>query len=195
MPRNRPQSLAAPAPARIGVARRLLFIALAVAAMAVAAHIEVPLSFSPVPMTLQGLAVLLIGGALGAADGAAALVIYLVLGLAGMPVFAHLSGPAALFGPTGGYLLAFPVAAAFTGWAVGRAPVGSLLGAAVVLLGAVGGMVLIHLGGWAQLAALTGSPAEAFRIGTVPFIPLDLIKAALAGALLLVGRSALPRLR
>src|ERR687883_659666 len=96
-------------------------IALGAVYVAVAAQFAVPVPFSPVPMTLQPLAVLAVGGVLGAAGGAAALAAYLALGMLGAPVFAGgASGIAHLIGPTGGYLLAFPVAAAVVGAIVDR---------------------------------------------------------------------------
>ncbi|HEV2086543.1 MAG TPA: biotin transporter BioY, partial [Gemmatimonadales bacterium] len=80
--------------------------------VALSAQVVVPVSFSPVPMTLQPLAVLVVGGLLGAAGGVAALVTYLTLGILGLPVFAGgAAGGLHLVGPTGGYLLAFPLAA------------------------------------------------------------------------------------
>src|SRR3954463_9008033 len=90
---------------------------------AAAAQVVVPLPFTPVPMTLQPLAVLVVGGLLGAAAGVSALILYLAVGALGLPVFAAGgSGVLHLVGPTGGYLLAFPVAAAVTGALVRPAP-------------------------------------------------------------------------
>jgi biotin transport system substrate-specific component len=164
-------------------------VALGALLVAVAAQVVVPVPLSPVPMTLQPLAVLVVGGLLGAAAGIGALVLYIALGALGLPVFAAGgSGFLHLMGPTGGYLLAFPVAAGVTGalvrghrWPVLR-----------VLLAAALGMVVIHMGGVAQLALLGGDPAKAFRIGFIPFLTGDLLKVGLAAAIILaVG----PRLR
>lgn len=156
--------------------------------VAASAQVVVPLPLSPVPMTLQPLAVLVVGGLLGAAPGTAALLLYLALGVLGLPVFAAGgSGIARLLGPTGGYLLAFPVAAALTGALAGRG--GSVLR---VLLASALGMVVIHIGGVAQLALLGGDPGVALRVGFVPFLTGDLLKVGLAAAVILaVG----PRLR
>ncbi len=170
------------------VARRSLAIGLGALLVALAAQARVPVPFSPVPMTLQPLAVLAVGGFLGAAGGLSALVLYLLLGILGLPVFAGGgSGAWHLLGPTGGYLLAFPVAAAVTG-----ALAGSVLaspGRAVlrVLLSCAFGMAIIHIGGVAQLALLGGDPALAFRIGFVPFLTGDLLKVGLAAALILAA--------
>src|SRR5919112_5150388 len=98
-------------------------IVLGTLSVAVAAQFVVPVPLSPVPMTLQPLAVLVVGGLLGAPAGVSALVLYIGLGALGLPVFAAGgSGLPHLIGPTGGYLLAFPVAAGVTGALTGRVP-------------------------------------------------------------------------
>ena len=171
----------AAAPARVRPGRRLLGITVGAVVVAAAAQAAVPVPFSPVPMTLQPLAVLVVGGVLGAAGGVAALVTYLTLGVLGLPVFAGgSSGVIHLLGPTGGYLLAFPVAAGVVG-ALSRPGAGVLR----VLLACALGMVVIHLGGVAQLALLGGDPALAFRVGFVPFLTGDLLKVGLAAAVVL----------
>jgi len=176
-PKAESQSLTV-APAATSVGRRAVAVGLGALLVALAAQARVPLPFTPVPVTLQDLAVLTVGGLLGGTAGAAALVTYLGLGILGLPVF---SGGGAglpwLFGPTGGYLLAFPVAAFVMG-AVARR--GGFLRA---LLGATLGMVVIHLGGVAQLALLTGDPVTAFRTGSLPFLSVSVLKAGLAAAL------------
>ncbi len=157
--------------------------------VALAARVSIPLPFTVVPMTLQGPAVLLVGGLLGSAAGTGALVLYLVLGLFGAPVFAGgAAGPAHLVGPTAGYLLAFPVAAL----AVGRVAERGRLGRS--LAGALFGMAIIHIGGWSWLAIVTGDPARAFAAGTAPFVLQDLLKSILAGLVLWRAHHAL-RLR
>jgi len=163
--------------ATIRTGRRVLAIALGAAVVAVAAQIAVPLPFSTVPMTLSPLAVLLVGGILGPRNGTAAVATYVGMGALGLPVFAlGLAGPAILLGPTGGYLLAFPVAAGVTGWLAQRGGLGR------ALLAAAAGVVVIHGGGWAQLTLLTGDPAMAFRLGTMPFLAGDILKVGLAAA-------------
>jgi biotin transport system substrate-specific component len=173
-------------PERIGkralVARRTLGIGLGALAVAVAAQVVVPLV--PVPITLQPLAVLAVGGLLGAAGGFSALVLYLLLGVVGLPVFAEGgAGAVKLIGLTGGYLLAFPIAAAVTGALVDRAPSSALR----VLLACAIGMAIIHIGGVSQLAFLGGDPALAFRVGFRPFLTGDLLKVGLAAALILLA--------
>jgi biotin transport system substrate-specific component len=151
--------------------------ALAVAALA---QIAVPLPGTPVPMTLQPLGVLLVGGLLGPRLGAAALVLYLGLGAAGLPVFTPVGTPglARLLGPTGGYLLAYPFAAALVGVLAARESWPALLAATAA------GLIAIHAGGLAQLVILTGSAERAVALGTLPFLLGDLVKVALAALLL-----------
>jgi len=168
--------------------RRAFAVGAAALVVAASAQATVPVPLSPVPMTLQPLAVLAVGGLLGASLGASALVLYLALGIVGLPVFAGGSGGLPhVLGPTGGYLLAFPVAAAVAGRLAGRTRrVGR------VLLGCALGMVVIHAGGAAQLAAFGGDAGTAIRVGFVPFLTGDLIKVGLAAAVIVVLG---PRLR
>ena len=158
------------------IIRRAAAVVLGALMVAGAAQVSVPLPGTPVPMTLQPMAVLLVGGLLGARLGALSMILYLAMGAAGLPVFTPtvpLVGIARLLGPTGGYLLAYPVAA----WAVGAVVAdGSRVWR--VACGVVAGLVLIHLGGLAQLAILTGDMSAAARFGTVPFLLGDLIKLA-----------------
>ena len=176
-------------PERTVVLRQVVGVVLGAALVTLAAQIAVPLPGTPVPMTLQPLAVLLVGGLLGARLGATSMLLYLALGIAGLPVFTPtvpLLGIARLLGPTGGYLLAYPVAA----WAVGRLVTPGLTPGVNppywgrVALGVLFGLVLIHLGGLAQLAILTGNLEGAARLGTLPFLLGDLGKLAVAVAVL-----------
>jgi len=172
---------------RVRLGRRLVEVGIGALLVAGAAQVTVPVPFSPVPMTLQPLAVLVVGGLLGSTGGLAALVTYLGLGLLGLPVFAGgSSGVLHLLGPTGGYLLAFPVAAAVVG-----ALAGSGAGVLRTLLASALGMGVIHAGGVAQLALLGGDPALAIRVGFVPFLTGDLLKVGLAAAVVLGVRPVL----
>jgi biotin transport system substrate-specific component len=157
------------------------------AAVALAAQVAVPLPISPVPMTLQGLAVLLVGGLLGGTAGAGAMVLYLAAGAVGLPVFAPVGPPglARLVGPTGGYLLAFPVAAVIAGRLAQRGRF------AHCLVAALAAMVAIHAAGWAQLSLLTGRPASALALGITPFLAQDLLKVLIAALVFWRGHLAL----
>lgn len=171
-------------PARLLVARRAIAVVLGALLVAIGAQISVPIPGSPVPVTLQGFAVLLVGGTLGAGTGAASLVLYLLAGSLGLPVFAPvgLPGVARLLGPTGGYLLAFPVAAALTG---ALAQQGRFVRS---LVAAFLGMLVIHLGGIAQLSVITGSWSLPLN-ATIPLIAADLVKVTLAALLITRLRS------
>lgn len=167
------------------VGRAAFVIGLGAALVALAAQAQVPAW--PVPFTLQPLAVLVVGGLLGAKRGAAALVTYLVLGCLGLPVFAGgAAGAVYLIGPTGGYLLAFPVAAAVAGRLAGTRP-----GAGGALLACAAAMLVIHIGGVSQLAALRGDLGSALRFGFYPFVTGDLVKVGLAALLLVVAPTRL----
>lgn len=161
-------------------ARRAARIAAFVLFTAVGARLAVHLPGTPVPVTMQTLFVVLAGIALGPRDGFAAMLSYLALGAAGAPVFAvPVPGPAALFGPTGGYLAMFPAAAALAG-ATARAISGrlgvfaaALAGSAAILAG--GACYLGLIGGWGAGATLT--------MGVWPFAAGELLKAGLAAGL------------
>ncbi len=166
-------------PARI--LRRSIAILAGALVVGLAAQFAVPLPGTPVPLTLQVPAVLLVAGLLGPRAGAASMIVYLGLGLAGLPVFAPVGPPgfARLLGPTGGYLLAYPVAAALAGQLMGDTRSWPRLGAALLM-----GLAAIHLGGTAQLAVLTGDPGNAWRLGSLPFLLLDVVKLLVVALLL-----------
>jgi biotin transport system substrate-specific component len=174
---------------QVRIARYGAAVGLGALIVAISAQVLVPVPFSPVPMTLQPLAVLAVGGMIGAAGGVSALILYLALGVLGLPVFAGGgSGILHLTGPTGGYLLAFPIAAGVTGALEGGVPRSIIR----VLLACFAGMLIIHVGGVAQLAVLGGDPSLAMRVGFVPFLTGDLLKVGLAAALILIAG---PRVR
>jgi len=165
------------------IIRRAGAVVLGALLVAGAAQVSVPLPGTPVPMTLQPMAVLLVAGLLGPQLGALSMILYLAMGAAGLPVFTPtvpLVGVARLFGPTGGYLLAYPVAAWATGWLTpGSQPGVNKPWLGRVALAVLAGLVLIHLGGLAQLAILTGSISGAAQLATAPFLLGDLLKLAL----------------
>jgi biotin transport system substrate-specific component len=150
-------------------------------AVAAAAQVSVPLPGTTVPMTLQPLAVLVVGGLLGARFGALSLVAYLAMGAAGLPVFTPggLPGAARLFGQTGGFLLAYPVAASVTGLIAARAR-----GLAAGFLAPLAGLAIVFAGGLAQLTIITGDARAAVALGALPFLAKDLLSLVVAGALI-----------
>lgn len=159
--------------------------------VALAAQAAVPLPWTPVPLTGQTFAVLLTGALLGSRLGALALLAYLAEGAAGLPFFqGGTGGPAPLFGPTAGYLFAFPAAAFVTGYLAERGWDRGFSKAAAAM--ALGSLVILA-GGWAWLALFLRSAGEAFRLGVAPFIVGDLIKVALAACVLPTGWALLRR--
>lgn len=162
--------------------RRLTLIGVVgfAAALAAASQIAIPIPGTAVPMTLQPLAVVLAGLWLGPRAGAASMVLYLAAGAAGLPVFAPVGAPGflRLLGPTGGYLLAYPLSAFVAGIVARRYPALAGRVAAAAL-----GIAVMHLGGIAQLTVLTGSVTSAVVMGSLPFLGMDLVKSLLAGAL------------
>jgi len=166
--------------------RRVFAVAVFVMLTALGAYAAVPVPGSAVPVTLQTLFVSLAGVLLGARLGAAAMTTYLLIGFMGAPVFSFgFGGPAVLLGPTGGYLLAFPLAAAVT--AMLAPPRGATSALATLRLGIaiLLGMFVWFAGGFAQLTLLLGDPLRAFTAGVVPFLLGDVVKTIAA---LLIAR-------
>ncbi|MEO8378813.1 MAG: biotin transporter BioY [Acidobacteriota bacterium] len=173
------------------VAANLLLVIGASALIALAAQVAIPLPFTPVPLTLQPLAVILIGVALGSTRGAAAAALYLLEGFSGLPVFAQGHGGAVwLLSATAGYLYSYPLAAWVAGFVSER-------GWGSTITRAISGMLLalgaIYLGGWSWLAALTDA-RTAFTAGVAPFLIADIIKVALGAALLPYAQKILSRI-
>lgn len=153
-------------------------------ALALCAQVAIRLPLSPVPITGQTLAVLLVGVCLGSRRGMLSVLAYLAEGAMGLPVFAGgCSGPAWLAGPTGGYLLGFVAAAWAVGWLYEHLGDRSISGMVVVLLPGSASMYLLGLP-W--LAHFVGAD-KALALGLVPFLPGDLIKIALAALVLSLG--------
>ena len=158
-----------------------LFVVAASALIAIAAQIAINVPLSPVPLTLQPVAVLFVGAALGSRRGAAAVALYLFEGIIGLPVFAQAhSGAIWLVGATGGYLLAYPAAAWLAGWFSERGWGSSVLRAIVGMLAA---LAVVYAGGWSWLAILAG-PRAALTMGIVPFVVADIVKITIAAAML-----------
>lgn len=162
-------------------ALNILLILAASMLIAIAAQIAVPIPGSPVPLTMQPLAVLLVGVVLGSWRGAAVAALYLLEGASGLPVFAEGHGGAFwLVSATAGYLWSYPLAAFVAGW-VSERGWGSKRGRAIA--GMLAALAVIYAGGWSWLAIIAG-PTAAFALGVVPFLIADVIKVALGAALL-----------
>lgn len=157
--------------------------------VALCARVTVPLPFTPVPLTLQNFAVLLVGLVLGSRRGFLALALYLAEGALGLPVFnpAGLGGVAQLLGPTGGYLMAYPVVAFVSGWIAERGTKSFRRGAEAAVLGEA----VLFAGGLAWLIVWThGSWWQAAHFGLYPFVFAEVVKVMAAAGL----AARLPRL-
>ena len=162
--------------------KNMILVALFAAITAVCAQIAIPVPFSTVPFTLQVVAVCLAGGVLGKKLGTLSIIVYLLLGAIGIPVFAKFTGSLSiLVGPTGGFLLSFPIATYIIGSFLERkrnyftAIVSMLLG-----------LIVIYGMGMVQFKYVTAmSWEQTFAFTFVPFILPDLIKIALTARLVL----------
>jgi biotin transport system substrate-specific component len=147
--------------------------------VALCAHIAIPLPFTPVPLTLQNFAVLVVGLSLGSRRGFAALALYLAEGLSGLPVFSPVGpgGLAQLLGPTGGYLMAYPLVAVVAGLiaergrqSFARYAVAAAVGEVVLFIGGVSWLAVFFRGSWWQAA----------QFGLYPFIFAEVAKVLVA---------------
>lgn len=156
-------------------------MALMVAMNCVSAYIIIPLPFSLSPLALQTLIVNLTGYVLNAKQAFMTMLVYLLVGLAGVPVFTGGSaGPGKLFGPTGGYIIGFLVTAVFLAYFKGE----KYNFKRYALLGCVIGIPLIYVFGVVQLKLITGmSWDKAILTGALPFIPLDIVKCLAAAVI------------
>jgi biotin transport system substrate-specific component len=197
---------------RVGIARGLAgsasrstalkvgLVTAGVAMLTTGAWLSVP--FYPVPLTMQTLGVLLVGGLLGPRLGVGAVAGYLALGLSGAPVFhGGAGGPAVLLGPTGGYLVGFLPAVFLMGLLARRArPMGSGVGGAAraIALLAVGTLlaeIAIYALGvpWLAIAYTEGSLRQAVAVGVIPCLLGDLLKMAVAIGAVRIGTRTLGR--
>jgi biotin transport system substrate-specific component len=168
------------------IAERIALVLLGTLFVAISAHVFVPLWFTPVPVTLQTFAVLLLALLLSPRWSAITLCAYLAEGAAGLPVFTP-TGAATLlhlFGPTGGYLLSYPAVAWITGSLFRRFRRPNAPGFTAALGAAAIGDCVILLSGAAWLAVLTHqSPATILTLAVAPFVPGEILKViAAAGA-------------
>ena len=161
------------------------------ALVALCAHLAVPLYFTPVPLSMAPFAVLVLGLLLSPRMAASTLAAYLIEGAMGLPVFSPspaIPGYAHLFGPTGGYLLSYPLAASLIAWLLGRSrqKIGPKIVSdftAAVFSATVGSLVILASGAiW--LTVLTHASAQSvFNLAVLPFLPGDALKIVAAAAL------------
>jgi len=157
--------------------------------IALSAKVAFPLPFSPVPVTGQTFAVLLIGALYGSRRGFLTVLAYIAEGASGMPVFTGAgAGLAYLMGPTGGYLAGFAGAAGLTGFLAEK---GWDRNVFYTILAMIAGNAVIYFFGVAWLSVYAGT--KAVSLGLVPFIPGDILKVAAAAAILPAGWKLLKR--
>jgi biotin transport system substrate-specific component len=174
--------------ARVRAAEQAAAVVLVTVLTAIAAQISIPLPFTPVPFTLQPMVVLVGAMVLGSRLGAASQALYLMLGIAGLPVFAASpllpQGAARLLGPTGGYLMSYPLAAFVTGWLAERGfDRRYLTSIAAMALG----LAIVYAGGVAWLT-VASQPARslgaALAAGVAPFLVPDILKLVVAAGVM-----------
>jgi biotin transport system substrate-specific component len=168
---------------RAGLAADVLLIAGGTAFVALAAQVSVKLGFTPVPLTGQTFAVLVVGSVLGSVRGALSLLLYLAVGIAGIPVYAdHRHGWSVFSGATGGYIVGFVVAAMLTGWLAERNWDKRFSSSISAMLT---GSVVIYICGVTWLHHFLGvSWSTTLNDGLYPFVPGDMLKVYLAAAAL-----------
>jgi biotin transport system substrate-specific component len=171
-----------------------LLVVLGAGLIAASAQISIPLPFTPVPITGQTFAVVLVGAAYGTGRGGASALLYVLLGIAGAPVYAHgASGWAVITGASGGYLVSYPLAASLTGYLAERrwdrrfsSAIGAMLS----------GNVVIYLVGLPWLALVLHTNLEkTLELGLYPFVPGDTLKLYLAAVALPLAWRGVKRLR
>lgn len=151
--------------------------------IALSAQIAVPLPFTPVPVTGQTFAILVVGMALGARRGALAVMAYLMEGASGLPVFAGgTGGMAVLMGPTAGYLFGFIPAAFATGWLAEKGWDRNAISTALAM--AIGNAIIYVPGLIVLGTMLNATPSVTLGYGFLPFYMGDLVKLALAAAVM-----------
>lgn len=163
--------------------KQLAIVVAASLFVALCARVTVPLPFTPVPLTLQNFGVLAVGLLLGSRRGFAALSLYLMEGVCGLPVFSMGAGIGHILGPTGGFLVAYPVVAFVAGWIYEQRSQKSTLLFAWAALSAVVAEVALFASGLAWLAVLTHSISLAIRYGLYWFIFAEVIKVLMAAGI------------
>jgi biotin transport system substrate-specific component len=168
------------------LAGKTLLVIGATAFGAACAHISFPLPFTPVPLTLQNFAVILVGMALGPVAGFSAMVLYLAEGALGLPVFTPSGGPvgmAHLLGPNGGFLFSYPLAAAISGWVVrAMQPMTSRFRSALVAATAATLPIFLLGAGWLAYYA-HHSVSATWSLAVAPFIPGEIVKIIAAAGI------------
>jgi biotin transport system substrate-specific component len=176
-----------------GIAYSALFAALVV----VFGYVSIPLGFTPVPITLQTLAVMLAGAMLGGRYGFISMMLIVVLTALGFPLLGGKGGLSALMGPTGGYVVMWPISALLVGWLVNKIRGNGLAAyAGVFVVMELFGSLLLYVSGVPWLAHSLGlSMEKALAGGFYPYIPGDMIKAVAATLITVTLRQVFPQSR
>ncbi|SCW76271.1 biotin transport system substrate-specific component [Paenibacillus tianmuensis] len=174
--------------------RGIVFSALFAAFVVLFGFISIPLGFTPVPITLQTLAVMLAGGLLGARYGFLSMALIVVLTAIGFPLLHGTGGLGVLLGPTGGYVWMWPISALLIGWLLPRIRIRGIWGyAAAFLVLELFGSLLLYVGGVPWLAYVTGmSLSKAMVAGCYPYLIGDAIKVAAATLIIASVRQVFP---
>jgi len=162
--------------------RMMVFASLFASLTAAGAYIQIPIPFSPVPVTLQVFFVLLAGSMLKSKWGSLSMIVYTLLGIAGLPVFSGgSSGLGVLLGPTGGYIVGFILAAYITGKLSERTENTARSRLLINALNMSIGVLVIYVCGVFQLMMVADiGPATALTLGVIPFLPGEIVKTAVA---------------
>lgn len=169
---------------------RIVVALAATVVVALAAHISIPLWFTPVPLTLQPLAVLGVGLVLGPVEGFFAMLAYLAEGAAGLPVFSPTPGPggiAQILGPTGGFLMSYPLVAFVAGAVVRSLRRLPRFAAAAIACSAAVALLFTAGAAWLMTEAHVSFNA-AFTAAVLPFLPGEAVKVLVASGLYSAGR-------
>ncbi len=162
--------------------RMMVFASLFAALTAAGAYIQIPIQFSPVPVTLQVFFVLLAGSMLKSKWGGLSMIVYTLLGIVGLPVFSGgSSGIGVLFGPTGGYIIGFIFAAYIIGKLSEMTETAKKSGFFINTLNMIAGVLAIYACGFVQLMFVAKlEPATALALGVIPFLPGEIVKTTVA---------------
>jgi biotin transport system substrate-specific component len=181
MAKSAVQTFPTPQERALEASRQVALVVGASLVVALCARFTIPLPFTPVPLTVQNFGVLLVGLLLGSRRGFAALALYLVEGAVGLPVFnpTGLGGIAQLLGPTGGFLMVYPLVAFLAGYIVERGPKSFVRAATAGLLAEI----LLFAGGLSWLYVFTHSLAKAAYFGLYWFLAAEVIKVMVAAAI------------
>ncbi len=167
----------------------LVRVAFLCALLVVLSKVVIALPFIPVPFTMQLFGVLLVAYLLNPAQSFFTVLIYILLGVAGLPVFARGGGVAYLLGPTGGFLFGFLISAPLVSFLFRRLKQNIF----AIMTSGTAGLLLIYTAGAIQLAVVTGKGFSfALTAGVLPFIPFDFIKLAITVAIVLAIKKISP---